>query len=146
MLGGDGNERQRLDKLVGELGLRAAEGEPKPGEVGFLGMLSDTPPRFRAADLAVLPSRTEGMSNVMLEAMSSGCAIVATAVGGNPDLLDPEDLRSRLPKEKMSDVFVGAHGVLVPPENPDAARQRDSCIIERSEVTRAPWGLGPALR
>lgn len=40
-----------------------------------------------ALDLFVLPSRTEGISNTLLEAMSSGLPVIATAVGGNPELV-----------------------------------------------------------
>jgi glycosyltransferase involved in cell wall biosynthesis len=49
-------------------------------------------------DVAVLPSLSEGMSNALLEYMAAGKAIVATAVGGNVDLIEP-----------------GVHGLLVPP-------------------------------
>lgn len=54
-------------------------------------------------DLFALPSRTEGISNTLLEAMACGCAPVATDVGGNPEL-----------------VAHGVNGLLVPPQDSDA--------------------------
>src|SRR5262249_30644882 len=63
--------------------LRAAGAEPLawlPGE------RADVPEIMRALDLFVLPSLAEGVSNTILEAMASGLPVVATRVGGNPEL------------------------------------------------------------
>lgn len=67
------------------------------------GHRDDTPEILRALDLFVLPSRAEGISNTILEAMATGLPVIATRVGGNPDL-----------------VVEGETGTLVPPENPEA--------------------------
>jgi glycosyltransferase involved in cell wall biosynthesis len=61
---------------------------------------------MRAIDVFALPSRAEGISNTILEAMASGLSVVATDVGGNAEL-----------------VVAGQTGALVPAENPDAMAQ-----------------------
>lgn len=71
---GDGPERARLESLAGE-------------GVIFLGDRADVPEILRALDLFVLSSRNEGVSNTILEAMATGLPVVATRVGGNPELV-----------------------------------------------------------
>ena len=68
----------------------------------MLGVRSDTPALLAAADAFALTSWSEGMSNTILEAMASGRPVVATRVGGNPELLEE-----------------GATGLLVAPDRPD---------------------------
>jgi glycosyltransferase involved in cell wall biosynthesis len=55
--------------------------------VHLTGQVPDIAPYFRCADVFVLPSRAEGMPNVLLEAMAAGLACVATNVGGVPDIV-----------------------------------------------------------
>jgi glycosyltransferase involved in cell wall biosynthesis len=74
---GDGPERPRLEAQARSLG----------AAVRFCGWRRDMPVWLRALDLLVHPSRTEGFSTVLLEAMASGCPVVATGVGGVPELL-----------------------------------------------------------
>jgi glycosyltransferase involved in cell wall biosynthesis len=54
----------------------------------FLGGREDVPDFLAALDVFVLPSRSEGMSNALLEAMAASRAVVATRVGGNAEALD----------------------------------------------------------
>jgi sugar transferase (PEP-CTERM/EpsH1 system associated) len=72
---GDGNERNRLKKMAGK-------------GVVFLGNRTDVPELMMALDLFVLPSKNEGISNTILEALSAGLPVIATNVGGNPELVD----------------------------------------------------------
>ncbi|MBI1813304.1 glycosyltransferase family 4 protein [Candidatus Peregrinibacteria bacterium] len=56
-------------------------------DVHFTGLRDDIPAILAATDIFVLPSHSEGLSNALMEAMASGCACVATEVGGNSFLL-----------------------------------------------------------
>lgn len=76
---GDGELRETIEKLADELGI--AE------NVHFLGSQSNVYPFLNEADIFLLPSRYEGMPMTIIEAMGTGLPIVATAVGGVPDML-----------------------------------------------------------
>ena len=60
------------------------------GRVVFAEADSDVPALLNAMDIFVLPSLCEGMSNTLLEAMASSLPVVATRVGGNPELVEEE--------------------------------------------------------
>jgi glycosyltransferase involved in cell wall biosynthesis len=95
---GDGSEHANLEKLTAELGLS--------DRVTFLGYL-DTTSLFREyaeAEIFCGLSRSEALGNVFLEAQAAGCAIVATNVGGIPEI-----------------VLDGKTGILVPADDVDAA-------------------------
>jgi glycosyltransferase involved in cell wall biosynthesis len=77
---GKGSDRPALEKRSAELGLQqfVTFHGPKPH--------SELPDWFRAADLLVLPSRSEGVPNVLLECSACGTPYVATNVGGVPEI------------------------------------------------------------
>ncbi len=77
---GDGPERPVLERLARDLGVGA--------RVLLPGMTNDIAPFYGAADVFVLPSLSEGSPNVLLEAMSCGLPIVATRVGGVPEIAE----------------------------------------------------------
>jgi glycosyltransferase involved in cell wall biosynthesis len=58
------------------------------GRVIFLGAQDNVAELLNAFDVFVLPSLTEGMSNTILEAMATGLPVLATRVGGNPELVE----------------------------------------------------------
>jgi L-malate glycosyltransferase len=79
---GDGPERDRLEAQARATGAG--------DRVRFLGQRVDVEELYPAFDIFVLASYEEGSPNVLLEAMASGCPVVATAVGGTPEILgDP---------------------------------------------------------
>ena len=88
VLVGDGPCRQDLEKLATELNIS--------DKVLFTGNRSDIPELMQRLDVFVLPSLAEGISNTILEAMASGTPVIATAVGGNADLLPASQLTTNL--------------------------------------------------
>ena len=77
LLAGEGQERQSLERQAARLRI----------DVRFLGECQDVRPLLARADVVAHPSLEEGMSNAVMEAMAAGRAIVATSVGGTPELL-----------------------------------------------------------
>jgi glycosyltransferase involved in cell wall biosynthesis len=96
LLLGDGAERPNVEALAKAL-------ELGPDRVRFLGFRNDVADLLAAADFFVLPSRAEGFPMSVLEAMSHRLPVVATPVGGNPELVTGD-----------------VHGYLVPVDDPAA--------------------------
>jgi len=82
-----------LRVLVAGTGRDAAHAERAAARLGvadtvtFLGYVDDMPSFYAACDVIALPSHTEGCSNVLLEAMASGCAVVASDIAGNREVV-----------------------------------------------------------
>ncbi|HEX6548422.1 MAG TPA: glycosyltransferase [Candidatus Dormibacteraeota bacterium] len=77
---GEGPDREALQRQVERLGLATA--------VNFSGAQADPRPHLEGADLFLLPSRQEGFSNALLEAMASGLPAVVTDTGGNSEAIE----------------------------------------------------------
>ena len=95
VLAGDGPSRDKLAERIEKSGRR--------NQIHMLGSRDDIPRLLKAADVFVLPSRTEGLPNALLEAMAAGCPIVTTDVPGCRDLIEHE-----------------SSGLIVPPDDPGA--------------------------
>ncbi len=107
LVAGEGKLRSQLEERAALFGLK--------GKIKFLGLIEDTRAFLRRLDLFVLPSYSEGLPNALLEAMAAGRCVVATRVGGVPEIVEH-----------------GVHGVLV--EAGDAARLAEAVV----ELLRAP--------
>ncbi len=92
---GGGRREAEMRRLATELGLA--------GRVHFLGQRDDVPDLLSALDLFVLPSHSEGVSLALLEAMAAGLPVIASRVGGLPEV-----------------VTDGENGLLIPPQDPQA--------------------------
>jgi glycosyltransferase involved in cell wall biosynthesis len=111
---GNGPMLGELRQLTSKLGIGL--------QVVFLGAREDVPECLAALDLFVLPSLNEGMGRALLEAMAVGCPVVATRVGGIPDI-----------------VADGATGLLVPPRD-DRALSAAILALLRDRSRRAAYG------
>jgi len=118
MIVGDGSHRAVLEARSRELGLTS--------HVIFAGVRTDAARFLDEFAVAVLPSVTEGLSNTLLESMAAGLPVVATRVGGAPEV-----------------VMDGVNGILVPPRDaPALARAISKLVEDRAEARR----LGEAAR
>ncbi|MEO5824204.1 MAG: glycosyltransferase [Vicinamibacteraceae bacterium] len=115
---GEGPRREALATLTRALGI----GE----RVNFLGECRDVAPVLAEHDLFVLPSRSEAFPNALIEAMATALPVVATNVGGIPEVLRP-----------------GVNGRLVPPD--DSAALADTVLALMADPAGAA-ALGRAAR
>lgn len=86
---GDGPQLLPLQQLIQQSGLS--------DKVWLAGSRDDIPDLMRCMDVFVLPSLSEGISNTILEAMASGLPVIATQVGGNPELISAGETGSLVP-------------------------------------------------
>ena len=114
LLAGDGPERKRLQQLATDVGLN--------GRFRMIGPVDDVPALLATAHLAVHSSRSESLSNTILEAMAEGLPVVATDVGGTGEIL--MDRRN---------------GLLVPANDPSLLALRVKELLQ-SPVLREEYG------
>jgi glycosyltransferase involved in cell wall biosynthesis len=106
---GDGPLHRESLALLNEAGV---------GSLAWLpGERADVPEIMRSMDLFALPSKAEGISNTILEAMASGLPVIATHVGGNPELVE-----------------AGQTGLLIPPADPIALAEAISSYVRQRHL------------
>lgn len=114
---GDGPLRARLEELVHAKGLHQ--------QIQFLGERHDVPAILKASDIFVLSSRWEGMPLTVIEAMLAGLPVIATRVGGVPELVEE-----------------GITGLLVPPWDTRALGNALEQLINSAEMRQRMGELG----
>jgi glycosyltransferase involved in cell wall biosynthesis len=121
-IAGDGSLRGALEARRDALGLTEC--------VHFLGHVSDIPALLRESGVFAFPSLMEASPNAVIEAMAAGLAVVATDVGGIPEVVERERT-----------------GVLVPPGDPRAlARELGSLVGDRERCERLGLAARAAIR
>ncbi len=114
---GDGQEKETLRAQVQRLGLES--------KIVFTGFRTDTSEVLPQLSVSVLPSLTEGMSNTLLESMAAGVPVVATRVGGNPEI-----------------VVDGHTGLLTPAQDPAALAEAISKLLANPVLARQMGAAG----
>lgn len=114
---GDGPERSALAAQAGALGVA--------DRVCFLGFREDVPAVVGALDLFVLPSLNEGLGKVLVTAMALGVPVLATKVGGVPEVVED-----------------GRQGLLVPPADPAALAKAAITLLEDRAAAAARGAAG----
>ena len=117
---GEGPLDAELRRLVAQRNLGWA--------VQFVPHQRDVRPFYEAIDVLVCPSRTEGLSNVIMEAMAFGRPVVATRVGGNVELVDD-----------------AVTGLLVAPQQPAVMAEGLNQLIREAEL-RSRFGIAAQAR
>lgn len=101
---GDGEDRRKLYNHINRLGLKKS--------VFLTGFITDAPRYFKGFDIFVLPSLKEGLPYTVMEAMATELPLIATRVGGIPDLISPK-----------------VNGLIVPPKNSEGLAEALTYII-----------------
>ena len=110
---GDGGEREKLEALTTQMGIQ--------NSVQFVGRVphKNVLNFMQRADIFVLPSLSEGLPNVIIEAMACGLPIVASRVGGIPDIIKD-----------------GVNGYVVDPGRPDQIANKILMLLNNNELVK----------
>jgi len=114
LLAGDGPLRPEFEREAAALGIA--------GRVKFIGDRRDIPAVLASLDLTIVPSDSESLSNVVLESMAAGVPVVATSVGGNPELV------------------ASTRGLLVEPKDIDALVTATAQLLNNADLRREMGG------
>jgi glycosyltransferase involved in cell wall biosynthesis len=130
---GEGPERESLERRIAELGLE--------NTVHLLGHRLDIPAILARSRAACLCSSAEGLSNAVMEAMASSLPIVATSVGGNPELVRPGENGLLVPFGDAQALAGALTQLLSDPVAAAEMGRRGRCRIE-SELTLETMAAG----
>ncbi len=118
VLVGDGKMRAQFESQVAVSGLTQ--------HFAYLGRRIDIPQILASCDIAVLPSLAEGLPNAVLEYLAAGLPVVASALGGNVEVIQD-----------------GVNGLLVPPQNPQAL---SDALLRLLDDPQLAWHLANSGR
>jgi glycosyltransferase involved in cell wall biosynthesis len=126
---GTGKQYDALVRQAERLGIK--------GRIRWHGLIPDAARLYQAFDLFVLSSRTEGTPIALFEALAAGIPVVATAVGGVPDVVTEREALL-VPSESPDALARAIASVL---DQPDAARERATAARQRLQIRFAlqPW-------
>lgn len=105
---GDGGIKNELEEQARRLGLGS--------RIAFTGFRSDVPDLLSEVAISVLPSLSEGTSNTLLESMAAGIPVIATRVGGNPEVVE-DGVSGLLVTPRDAAALAGAAGRLLDDED-----------------------------
>jgi glycosyltransferase involved in cell wall biosynthesis len=137
VIGGDGPDGEDLRRLAAELA---------PGRVRFLGWVTGPEalaPLYNAAECLVLPSRSEGFPTVVGEAMACGTPVLASRVGGVPELVVEGETGWLIPPGDDAALAAALSRVLARPKEAAALRPR---VRAMAEERVSPAAVAAALR
>jgi glycosyltransferase involved in cell wall biosynthesis len=120
LIAGEGNQEAALNEEIIALKLQET--------VKFLGFRDDVPKLLNLFDIYVCSSISEGLSLSILEAMAAGKPVVATAVGGNPEL-----------------IIHGQNGFLVPSKDPEALAQKVLVLLKDKNLRESMGKKGRVI-
>lgn len=120
---GDGSLHTEIEHLLAEAHVQA--------QVWLAGSRDEVPELLRSLDLFVLPSRAEGISNTILEAMACGLPVVATDVGGNAELVAKGETGQLVPANDPAALAAAIRGYV---DDPDRMRAHGAAGRRRVEA------------
>jgi glycosyltransferase involved in cell wall biosynthesis len=124
---GEGDQREELEARVRENGF---------GRIHLLGHREDMGDVLRAIDVLVMPSRHEGLPLVLLEAMAAGRPVVATAVGGIPEVVENGWSALLVPPESVETLTRATRATLTDPLRAEALAKTAQQVVARYTAQR----------
>lgn len=129
IIAGDGPDRAALVQLTASLGLS--------DRIRFVGRVSAMRSLYRAVDLLVIPSRSEGLPSVLLEALDADLPVVATRVGAIPEVLAVPEAGTLVAPDSPHELAAAIERALDAPGGEPARQARAAAVSAFSREHRA---------